>query len=67
MSSTKLLNALTKISLPINNIMPRLSLVSQRSMTSKVDQDLSKFLSPRMRFRVIRRDPVPYPSLTAGK
>ena len=29
----------------------------QRSMTSKLDQDMSKFLSPRMRFRVRRRDP----------
>ena len=45
MSSTKLLNALTKISLPINNIVPRLSLVNQRPMICNVDQDVSKLLS----------------------
>ena len=45
MSHTKSLSALTKISLPINNIVPRLSAVSARSMATNGDQELIKFLA----------------------
>ena len=45
MSHTKSLSALTKISLPINNNVPRLSAVSARSMATNGDQELTKFLA----------------------
>jgi len=45
MSHTKSLSALTKMSLPMNNIVPRLSVVSSRSMATKGDQELTKFLA----------------------
>ena len=58
MSHTKSLSALSKISLPINNIVPRLSM-AQRSMSSKVDQDLSKFLSEEIQSEKKRSRPLP--------
>ena len=44
MSHTKSLSSLTKLSVPLNSVVPRLSAISSRSMGTQSDQKLSEFL-----------------------